>query len=89
MLEIADLTVGSHVTMHIAKTIWVHGQAFTTWSEAWKWVPQIQNLETERACTNYLIVQKIRAFNAMAKSSEEISVMLRKDFVHLGLKKKS
>ncbi len=69
VLGTADLTAGSHVTTYIAETIWVHRQAFTTWSKAWKWVYQIQNLETERACANHLIAQKIRLLDAMAKSS--------------------
>ncbi len=33
-------------------------------------------------------MQKIRSLDAMAKSSEKISGMLKKDFVHLGLEKK-
>ena len=35
-----------------------------------------------------LVDQKIRLLNASAKSSEKISDMLKKDFVHLGLDKK-
>ncbi len=56
--------------------------------EARKWVYQIQNLETQKTCANNLVVHKIRSLNAMAKSSEEISEMLKKDFVYLGLEKK-
>ncbi len=89
VLGTADLTTGSHVTTHIAKTIWVHGQAFTTWSETWKWVYQIHNLETRRACVHNLVTQKIRSLDVMAKSSEEISGMLKKGFVHLGFEKKN
>ncbi len=33
-------------------------------------------------------MQKIRSLDAMAKSSEEISEMLKKNFIHLGLEKK-
>ncbi len=88
VLGTADLTAGSNITTHINTTIWVHEQAFTIWSEAWKWVYQIQNLETQRAYTNNFVAQKIRSLDVMAKSSEEISRMLKKDFVHLRLEKK-
>lgn len=67
-----NLFAGSHVTTHFAETIWVNGQPFTSWSDAWKWVYQIQNLDTRRACANDLVGQKIRSLNAAAKSSEEI-----------------
>lgn len=36
-----------------------------------------------------LVAQKIRSLNASAKSTEEISNMLKKDLVHLGLNKKN
>ena len=36
-----------------------------------------------------LVAQKIRSLDAPAKSAEEISNMLKKDVVHLGLNKKS
>ena len=88
VLGTPGLNAGSHVTTHVAETIWVHEQPFTSWQEAWKWVYQIQNLETQKACANDLVGQKIRSLNASAKSSEEISDMLKKDFVHLGLDKK-
>ena len=88
VLGTRGLNAGSHVTTHAAKTIWVHEQPFISWQEAWKWVYQIQNLETRKVCTNDLVGQKIRSLNASAKSSEEISDMLKKDFVHLGLDKK-
>ena len=88
MLGTPGLNAGSHVTTHAAKTIWVHEQPFTSWQEAWKWVYQIQNLETQKACANDLVGQKIRSLNASAKSSEQISDMFKKDFVHLGLDKK-
>ena len=88
VLGTPGLNVGSHVTTHITKTIWVHEQPFTSWQEEWKWVYQIQNLEIQKACTNDLVDQKIRSLNASVKSSEEISDMLKKNFVHLGLDKK-
>lgn len=40
---------------------------------------------TCNACTTDLVAQKIRSLNALAKSLEEISNMLKKDIVHLGL----
>ena len=71
VLGILGLNTGSYVTTHSAKTIWVHEQPFTSWQEAWKWVYQIQNLETQKACANDLVGQKITSLNASAKSSEE------------------
>ena len=88
VLGTPGLNAGSHVTTHAAETIWVHEQPFTLWQEAWKWVYQIQNLETPKAFANDLVGQKIRSLNALAMSSEEISDILKKDFVHLGLDKK-
>lgn len=38
-----------------------------------------------RTCANNLVVQKIRLLNAIVKSSEEISEILKKDFICLGL----
>ena len=40
-------------------------------------------------CAIDLVAQTIRSLNASAKSVEEISNMLKKDVVHLGLNKKS
>ncbi len=95
LTEHRDLVLGtpglatvSHVTTDHAETIWIHEQAFTSWSEAWKWVYQIHNVETRRAYAVDLVSQKIRALNAVTKSAAEISNMLKKDFVHLGLDKK-
>ena len=36
-----------------------------------------------------LVAQKIRLLDALAKSLEEISNMLKKNFIHLGLNKKN
>ena len=83
-----SLNAGSHIITFVAKTIWVHEQPFTLWQVVWKWVYQIQNLETQKACANDLVGRKIRSLDASAKSLEEISDMLKKDFVHLGLDKK-
>ena len=44
---------------------------------------------TRSACAADLVAQKIRSLDASAKSAEEISNMLKKDVVHLGLNKKS
>ena len=41
------------------------------------------------ACAADLVAQKIRSLDTSAKSAEEISNMLKKDIVHLGLNKKS
>ncbi len=38
VLGTPGLATGSHVTTDHAETIWVHEQAFMSWSEAWKWV---------------------------------------------------
>ena len=88
VLGTADLTGGSDITMHIAKTIQVHGQTFILWFEAWKWVYQIQAVDKQRACVNNIVAQKIRSLNAITKLSEEIFEMLKKDFIYLSLEKK-
>ena len=44
---------------------------------------------TRGTCAAELVTQKIRLLNASAKSLEEISNMLIKDFVYLGLNKKN
>ncbi len=88
VLGTPGLATGSHVTTDHAKTIWVHEQAFMLWSKVWKWVYHIQNIETRRTCAVELVSQKIRALNAVTKSVAEISNMLQKDFVYLGLDKK-
>ena len=49
---------------------------------------QIQAVDTQRVCVNNLVAQKFRSLDAMAKLSEKISAILKKDFVHLGLEKK-
>ena len=88
MLGTPSLNAGSHVTTHAAKIIWIHEQPFTLWQEVWKWVYQIQNLETRKVYANDLVGQMIRSLNALAKFLEKVSDMLKKDFVHLGLNKK-
>ncbi len=42
----------------------------------------------QKACANNFVAQKIRSLEAMVKLSEKISEILKKNFVHLGLKKK-
>lgn len=88
VLGTPGLATGSHVTTDNALTIWIHQQAFASWSDAWLCVYQIQNPETRKACCIDLVGQKIRAPNAAAKSADEISGLLKKDYVHLGLEKK-
>ena len=44
---------------------------------------------THGACAADLVAKKIRLLDALAKSAEEISNMLKKDVVHLGLNKKN
>ncbi len=88
VLGTPGLATSSHVTTDSAISIWVHEQPFSSWIEAWKWVYQIKNLDTRKACAVDLVSQKIRSLNAATKSAEEISSMLQKDFVHLGLEKK-
>ena len=83
------LNAGSHVTTHQAKTIWIQEQPFTLYGDAWRWVYGIENIVTRGACAADLVAQKIRSLDASAKSAEEISNMLKKDVVHLGLNKKS
>lgn len=42
----------------------------------------------QRACANNLFIQKIRLLDAIAKFSEDISKIFKKDFVLLGLENK-
>ena len=44
---------------------------------------------TRGACVADLVAQKIKSLDALTKSVEEISNMLKKDVVYLGLNKKS
>ncbi len=88
MLGIPGLATGSYVTMNSVICIWVYEQPFSLWQDAWKWVYQIQNPTTRRACAVDLVSQKIRSLNAAAKSAEEISSMVQEDFAHVSLEKK-
>ena len=83
------LNAGSHVTTHQAKTIWIQEQPFISYGDAWHWVYGIDNIVMRSACAADLVAQKIRLLDTSAKSVEEISNMLMKDVVHLGLNKKS
>ena len=49
----------------------------------------IENMVTCGACTADFVAQKIRSLDASTKFAEEISNMLKKNVVHLGLNKKS
>ena len=84
----SGLIAGSHVTTDHSETIWVHEQPFSLWSEAWKWVYQIQNRDTRRVSAVDLVSQIIRVLDAATKFAAEILKILRKDFVYLGLDKK-
>ena len=83
------LNAGSHVIIHQAETIWIQEQPFTLYGDAWRWVYSIENIVTRGTCVANLVAQKIRSLDVSAKSVEEISNMLKKDFVHLGLNKKN
>ena len=83
------LNTESHMTTYQAKTIWIQEQLFTSYGDAWRWVYDIENIVTRGACAADLVAQKIRLLDASAKSVEEISNMLKKNVVHLGLNKKS
>ena len=84
-----SLNAGSHVTTHQAKTIWIQEQQFTSYGDTWHWVYSIKNIVTRGTCAANLVAQKIRLLDALVKSVEEISNMLKKYVVHLGLNKKS
>ncbi len=88
VLGTPGLAIGSHVTTDNATTIWIHNQVFASWPDAWRWVCQMQNVETRRACCIDLVSQKIRSLNAAVKTAEEISGFIKKDYVNLGLEKK-
>ncbi len=88
VLGTLGLATGSYITMDSAICIWVHEQPFCSWQDAWKWVCQIQNPTTRRTCAVDLVSQKIRSLNAVAKSGEEISSMVQKNFAHVSLEKK-
>ena len=77
------------MTTHKAETIWIQKQLFTWYRDAWRWVYGIKNIMTRNACAADLVAQKIRSLDALTKSAEEISNMLKKDVVYLGLNKKS
>ena len=89
MLRSPGLNTGSHVTTHQAKRNWIHEQPFTLYGNAWRWVYSIANKVIRGAFAIHLVAQKIRSLNALSKSAEEISNMLKKDVVHLGLNKKN
>lgn len=89
MLRSPDLAIGSHITTNNIFTIWIHEQTFVSQSDAQKWVQQIYNIETRKACYIDLILQKIRLLNIEAKTAKEILDLLKKDFIYLELEKKN
>ena len=89
VLKSPGLNIGSHVIIHQAETIWIQEQPFTSYRDAWYLVYDIENIVTRSACAADLVTQKIRSLNASAKSAEEISNILKKDVIHLGLNKKN
>ena len=77
------------MTTYQAETIWIQKKLFTSYGNAWRWVYSIENIMMQSACAIDLVAQKIRSLDASTKSLEEISNILKKDFIHLGLNKKS
>lgn len=55
VLGIPDLTTDSHVIIDNFQTIWIYKQAFALYSDAWKWVCQIENKDARRACNINLV----------------------------------
>lgn len=49
---------------------------------------QTQNLEIRKFYAIDLIKYKIRALNALAKLTKEISILMKKDYIYFGLEKK-
>ena len=83
------LNVGSHVTRYQAEIIWIQEKPFTLYGNAWRLVYDIENIVTRGACVADLVAQKIRSLDTSTKSVKEISNMLKKDVIYLGLNKKS
>ena len=89
VLKSLGLDTESHMTIHQAKTSWIQKQPFAFYGNAWRWVYNIKNIVTCSACGADLFAQKIRSLDDSAISTEEISNMLKKNIIHLGLNKKS
>ena len=89
VLESLGLNAESHKTIHQVQTIWIQEQPFILYGDACHWLYSIQNIVTRGACATNLVTQKIRLLNASTKFVEEISNMLKKDNLHLGLNKKN
>lgn len=89
VLESPGFNAGSHMITHQAETIWIQKQPFISYEDVWRWVYGMENIVTCSACAKDLVAQKIRLLDTSAKFLEESSNMLKKDFIHLGLNKKS
>ena len=89
VLRSPGLNAGSHVRTNQAETIWIKEQPFTLYGDTWRWVYGIENIVTRNACAADLVAHKIKSLDALVKFTEEISNMLKKNIVHLGLNKKS
>ena len=72
------LNAGSHVTTHQVKTIWIQEQPFTLYTDAWRWIYDIENIVTRDAYAADLVAQKIRSLDALAKSVKEFPICSRK-----------
>ena len=77
------------MTTHQAETIWIQEQPFISYRDTWRWIYSIENIVTRGAFAVDLVAQKIRLLDVLVKSAEEISNILKKNVIHLGLNKKS
>lgn len=59
------------------------------YKNAWHWVYGIKNIVMESIGIVVLVFQKIRLLDVLTKFVEKISNMFKKDYVYLGLNKKS
>ena len=89
VLKFLGLNIEVYMIIHQVKTIWISEKPFTLYRNTWRWIYGIANIVMHSVCAIDLVAKKIRLLNALAKFLEEISNMLKKDFVYLGLNKKS
>lgn len=89
MLRSPGLNARNYVTTYQAETIWIQEQLFILYVDTWHWVYGIENIVIRSTYTADLVFQKIGSLNALVKSLEEISNILKKDFIHLSLNKKN
>lgn len=89
VLRIPNWTTCSYVITDNALTIPIYDQVFPFCFDIWQCVYQFPHLETRKPyCINF-VSEKIRLLNAETKTVEKILDLLKKDFVHLRLKKKN